>query len=340
MQTTVETAALVKALPILRTIVAKRNAIPILGHVLINPFPDRITVTATDLDNQITLTVPANGDSFTLCPSLADLESFAKLAPKGSLTHISDSGSLQAGPISKPAECLPVDDFPTMAESAPQWQGTIPAPVLAEVLRVTTPSISDEQTRYYLRGVYLHEVNGQAAFCSTDGHRLALHKTAIPYTGPGVIVHKDTLKPLAKLLAKRSGDITVTTSPRHITIGAEGFTIAAKVIDGTFPDYTRVFPKDTAKYTATVALDMIPKVRDLTFVFGKEAATCDSITIHGPTLTGDVEAVGFDPRHMRDFAALSSDGKITLAGVSAGDPAKVTVTGAESTAFLLMPRLR
>lgn len=335
MQTQFEMRALKSAILALSSVVQKRPSFPILGHVVITASPDGVELYGTDLEQFLSFRIAANGDSFTVCVDFSELTAFAKLAPASSLCTLDSSGLIRAAQFEKTLEQMPESDMPLPNAWTPTDSGAIDSAALAEALRVTMPCMSTEETRYYLRGVYLHQVNGSAAFCTTDGHRLALHQPAIPYHGENVIIPSETCKTIAKLLKVESGVLSLATCHAQIRLSGSNFTLVSKVVDGTFPDYTRVFPKDNPTYAATVHLDAIPKTK-MKFTFNRdESAMCEGMAITSATLSGDVETIAFNAKYLRDLASLSNDKAITLHGNS-GSPARVAVTGTD-TQFLLMP---
>ncbi|MBV9537801.1 MAG: DNA polymerase III subunit beta, partial [Acidisphaera sp.] len=114
-------------------------------------------------------------------------------------------------------------------------------------------AISTEETRYYLNGIYLHGLNGKAATLravATDGHRLAQVDLPAPSGAagmPGVIVPRKTVTELRKLLEEVSGTVDIALSDTRIQFTAGPVTLTSKLIDGTFPEYERVIPRDNDK---------------------------------------------------------------------------------------------
>src|SRR5208337_3883291 len=114
--------------------------------------------------------------------------------------------------------------------------------------------ISTEETRYYLNGIYLHaaESDGTKVLraVATDGHRLARVEEPIPEGAgamPGVIIPRKTVAELRKLLEEVSGEVGIALSDTRIQFHVDGITLTSKLIDGTFPEYERVIPRDNDK---------------------------------------------------------------------------------------------
>src|SRR5690606_23357863 len=115
-------------------------------------------------------------------------------------------------------------------------------------------AISNEETRYYLNGIYIHtlDVNGQQVLraVATDGHRMARAETDAPAGSagmPGIIIPKKTVSEVQKLLDGAEGDVQVEVSDTKIRFTLGGVVLLSKLIEGTFPDYERVTPKNNDK---------------------------------------------------------------------------------------------
>jgi DNA polymerase-3 subunit beta len=129
-----------------------------------------------------------------------------------------------------------------------------PAPLLRRLFDKSKFAISTEETRYYLNGVYFHVAQGSDGpalrAVATDGHRLARIDAPLPPGAegmPGVIVPRKTVNELRKLLDDDEAVIKVSVSDTKIRFETPTLTLTSKVIDGTFPDYTRVIPQGNAK---------------------------------------------------------------------------------------------
>jgi len=147
---------------------------------------------------------------------------------------------------------MPVDDFPAIANAEYASEFTIPAFELHRVLDLTIKSQSTDDIRYYLNGTYLHHIEGRMRGVSTDGHRLArIDGPEVPEF-PGVIVPNRTCVEVIKLLD--AGDVTIGISEAKIRFQIGSTVFVSKVVDGTFPDYTRVIPSNSNYVTADAGL--------------------------------------------------------------------------------------
>src|SRR5436190_3875493 len=260
MKLTIERAALLKALGHVQSVVERRNTIPILSNVLLSADGDRVGLSATDLDMEIVDESAARieGSGQITAPAHTLYEIVRKL-PEGadvSLTFNGDDPRLtvQAGRSRFNLPVLPAGDFPVMSSEGLSGAIEIDTGDLIRLIDKTRFAISTEETRYYLNGLYLHVVNdgGQAMLraVATDGHRLALAEMPAPdgsAGAPGVIIPRKTIQEVRRLLDDAGEGVQMQVSPQKVRFEFGAAALTSKVIDGSFPDYVRVIPKDNQK---------------------------------------------------------------------------------------------
>jgi DNA polymerase-3 subunit beta len=149
---------------------------------------------------------------------------------------------------------LPRDDFPVIVEGDLPTSFELPAATLAQLIDRTRFAISTEETRYYLNGIFLHVTEEELKAAATDGHRLARFTIAKPEGSdgmPDVIVPRKCVAELRKLLEEALDAVVLvdlSASKIRFTLGGEnGVVLTSKLIDGTFPDYSRVIPTGNDK---------------------------------------------------------------------------------------------
>src|SRR4051795_5699981 len=202
MRVTVERAALLKALGHVHRVVERRNTIPILGNVLLRADAQALRLKATDLDVEVTDTIPADTPEVggTTVPAHVIYDIVRKL-PEGaqvSLEIAGDGGQMQirSGRSRFMLQALPESDFPDLAAGELGHRFAVPAADLRRLIDKTQFAISTEETRYYLNGIFFHTVETPGSgtmlrAVATDGHRLARVDVAAPAGAdgmPGVIV--------------------------------------------------------------------------------------------------------------------------------------------------------
>ena len=258
MKATIERATLLKSLSHVQSVVERRNTIPILSNVLLEATADgTMRLMATDLDLQIVESVQAGVESAgATTVSAHTLFDIARKLPEGSQVRIEAAEGkmlIQAGRARFNLQTLPRDDFPMIAEGQLPTSFDLPAETLIKIIDKTRFAISTEETRYYLNGIYLHVVDEATPVlraAATDGHRLARVTVARPDGAdsmPGVIVPRKCVGELRKLLEEVDGSVGVSLSASKIRFDLGQAILTSKLIDGTFPDYTRVIPTGNDK---------------------------------------------------------------------------------------------
>ena len=260
MKLTIERAALLKALGHVQSAVERRNTIPILSNVLLTADRDRLSFSATDLDMEIIDETPANveGSGQITAPAHTLYEIVRKL-PEGADVALTYNGEdprlvVQAGRSRFNLPVLPAGDFPVMSSDGLSDRITIDTADLIRLIDKTRFAISTEETRYYLNGLYVHVVveDGEPRLraVATDGHRLALADMPAPEGSagaPGVIIPRKTIQEIRRLLDDAGESVELQVSPQKVKFSFGQAALTSKVIDGSFPDYVRVIPKDNQK---------------------------------------------------------------------------------------------
>jgi DNA polymerase-3 subunit beta len=255
MKATIERATLLKGLSHVQSVVERRNTIPILSNVLIEAAEGgTMRLMATDLDLQIDETIAAAVDQpGAITVSAHTLFDIARKLPEGAQVQLSAAEgrlTVVAGRARFNLATLPRDDFPVIAEGELPTQFELPAEMLKQIIDKTRFAISTEETRYYLNGIFLHvseDGTGEPVLkaAATDGHRLARVTLPRPEGAdkmPDVIVPRKCVGELRKLLEEVDGSVGVSLSGSKIRFDLGQAILTSKLIDGTFPDYSRVIP--------------------------------------------------------------------------------------------------
>ena len=254
-------ATLLKALAHVQSVVERRNTIPILANVMIAVRDGRLTLTATDMEIAIVEDVPAGASRNGACTApAATLYEIVRKLPENAEVELEHPGgdsqlALRAGRYSTSLVALPIDDFPSMNAGALAYRFGLPAVTLRSLIDRTRFAISTEETRYYLNGIYLHAPEGERGkvlrAVATDGHRLArVEVEPLPEGAgamPGVIIPRKTVAELRKLLDEHTGEVEIALSDTRIQFHVGPVLLTSKLIDGTFPEYERVIPRDNEK---------------------------------------------------------------------------------------------
>ncbi len=259
MKLTIEQKTLSATLKRLSGIVESRNTLAILGNVAMTAHGDNtVTLRVSDLDIEATATIAAQVDApgATTIPARTLADIVGKL-PSGSVVSIAlegHSATLSAGRSSFTLATLPIEDFPALASDTFDHVFDVDATTLGQMIGDTLFAASTEEMKYYLNGPYLHSVDGCLVAVATDGQKLAHAATDIASEAPGIIIPRKTAGEIVKSFV--DGVATVHISQTKIKVASTGFTILSKVIDGTFPDYTRVIPRNHPNTASFAVYDM------------------------------------------------------------------------------------
>jgi DNA polymerase III subunit beta len=332
---TITAKELTRALALCKMVTKRRNTIPVLGMVRLTASGNTLEVSATDLDNYMTVRAECECTEpldVLLAPRV--LIHFARHA-QGLITIQRDGEKVKftSGGISAEfAKLIPVEDWPVMREPSGATV-TIGEAEFTELLHHTRPFISTEETRYYLNGVYLHAPEGKLTAAATDGHRIVEYSAGVPWFNKGHILPRKAAQVIAIAAKKGNGALEVTTDNDVnrcvLRFVAQDWTLTCKTIDGTFPDYSRVFPQwDAPKIVANVAKAAAMALtrqswegRAVKIMPDSGAMQTDSLsdcfTIAAPC-SGHGGAFGLNLAYLQDV--MRRHDTIRLEGVSAGDP--------------------
>ena len=259
MRATVERSHLLKSLGHVHRVVERRNTIPILANVLLRAEGSKLTMKATDLDLEVTESVPAEvaRGGATTVPAHILYDIVRKLPDGAEVSLDTGDGSqlaLRSGRSNFTLQVLPETDFPDLTTGEFPVRFSLPALALKKLIDRTQFAISTEETRYYLNGIYLHAVKvaGKSMLraVATDGHRLAQAQMDAPAGAEemtGVIVPRKAVGEIQKLVEEPDATVDVEVSDTKIRITIGPLVLTSKLIDGTFPDYERVIPTGNDK---------------------------------------------------------------------------------------------
>ena len=364
MKLTIDRMSLLRPLGHVQSVVERRNTIPILANVVLRAEDGQLSLTATDMDMDIATEVGcAVATSGTTTMSAHMLYDIARKLPDGAeveLTVADGHANISAGRSSFRLPTLPVDDFPAISSSDLPVNFTLTAADLRDLIDATRFAISTEETRYYLNGIYLHKAeDGNLCAVATDGHRLALTCQALPSGAsqmPSVILPRKAVGELRKLLDDYDGDVSVGLSETRAEFGFGAVRLTSKLIDGTFPDYTRVIPAgndrimqvDAASFSA--AVDRVStisseKSRSVKMGLKPGVLTLSASNTDASSATEELEVtydgpemdIGFNARYLLDIAGQVNNDIVEFALADQGSPSLVRAPGDDASLFVLMP---
>lgn len=372
MKATIERATLLRCLSHVQSVVERRNTIPILSNVLIDASDGgSVRVMATDLDLQVVESMSASSveQAGAITVSAHLLFEIARKLPEGSQVSLTTSDNrleVKAGRSNFKLPTLPRDDFPVIVEGDLPTSFELPARLLAEMIDRTRFAISTEETRYYLNGIFLHVTDDDEPMlkaAATDGHRLARFTIPRPEGAagmPDVIVPRKAVGELRKLLEEAlDGNVLIDLSASKVrfTFGGEGgVVLTSKLIDGTFPDYSRVIPTANDKLlkvdpkvfysgvdrVATIATE---KTRAVKIGLDNDRVTLSVTSPDNGTAAEELAAeyrsegmeIGFNANYLKDILGQIDGDTVELHLADAGAPTLIRENEASRALYVLMP---
>ena len=367
MKITIERAALLRALNHVQSVVERRNTIPILANVLVEARDGMLSLNATDMDISIvekTAAEVATPGSIT-APAHTLYDIVRKL-PDGAQVELGkeeDRLELRSGRSRFTLQTLPTEDFPVMTGGDMPHTFNLSADALRGIVDRTRFAISNEETRYYLNGIYLHVAEAGNAkvlrAAATDGHRLARYEIEAPEGAdamPGVILPRKAVGEIRKLAEEMEEAIEIGVSDGKIRLEFGPVVLTSKLIDGTFPDYERVIPADNDKPLQVVtgefaeAVDRVAtistdKARAVKLNLGDDKLILSVTNPESGSATEELSVdfqaepleIGFNARYLIDIMGQLGGEKAQFLLKDAGSPTLVRDASDESALYVLMP---
>jgi DNA polymerase-3 subunit beta len=366
----VNKTALLKALSHVQSVVEKRNIVPILSNIKFTCKEDALSLTATDMDLAVTEEIKANiifPGSLTI--SAHTIYEIVKKLPEGSDVKLATDkdapGKLEitAGSCRFSLPFLPAHDFPVMETGEMPNNFSLSAINLKKMIDKTRFSISTEETRYNLNGLYFHVAeNNESSILrvvSTDGHRLSLIETELPNGAegmPGVIIPRKTINEIKKIIDDGVGEVAISLSSTKIIFTYNNVVLVSKLIDGNFPEYENLIPYNNDKIMHvntelfTEAVDRVSTISIEKFRSVKMSLVDGSLTV---SATGDdsgsaIEEVqveynnssieiGFNSRYLLEVASVIEGADIEFRIIDSFSPVMIKDLADLSATYVVMP---
>ena len=368
MEFTINRDIFLKALGNANGIIEKKTTLPILSNILIEAKDSKIKITATDLDiiyfeEMTPQELKKEGSTTTSASILYDI--LKKLQPNAKV-ELSLQSSNKIKLISENSKfnllCLPSDNFPLSDEDINQKNFGVSSQKLLKLLNKTKISISNDETRHYLNGIYLHKtkLENKSFLCgvATDSHRLSSSSLEIDpsINIEPIILPKKTIFQLISLLEQSNGAIKISNSKSKIKFEIDSGVLISKVIDGRFPDYSKVIPKDNDKVlhlkldefrnsierVTTVSSD---RTKGLKMAISKDAV---QLSVNNPSSGEGIENINakfnsndlnitFNSRYLTDITSQIENESIVINLKDAGSPVLINDFSDKNSFHVVMP---
>ncbi len=372
MEFKINSTDLLKALSHIHGIVEVRHTLPILSNIILEAKDDKLILSSTNLDiycsDKIKAEVLQSGE---VSVSAVTFFEIIKRLPSGSeVLMIMDKGEneirLTCGRSKFNLSTLKTDDFPIISDSDLSTNFVLSADELIRIIDKTKFAVSNEETRYYLNGIFLHKAERNSIqflrAVATDGHRLAQYDIPLPQGAEditGIIIPKKTIYELRKVLDDANGDVSVSLNENKIKFSFNDLKVVSKVIDGTFPDYTKVIPQKNDKNFKTNNSDLKNAIDRVSAVAANEESKSKAIKfcIENNSLSLSVESqskgsanemidvnysgdkvdIGFNSKYIIDLCNEVDGDEISISLSDSISPAIILDKTDENLFFVLMP---
>jgi DNA polymerase-3 subunit beta len=363
MKFSIQREAFLKPLQQVMGVVERRQTLPVLGNVLLTTTKRNIKLTATDLEvelqAQVAVAVTETGDITLPARKLFDI---CRTLPEEAQIDISITKErclVRSGKSRFTLSTLPADEFPVVDKIKSAHKFSIPENELHALIDRTAFAMAQQDVRYYLNGLMLEAADGVLRAVATDGHRLAMCELAMDVgegTGEQVIVPRKGVQELHRLLDEKDGEVKIEIGSNHIRITTDELRFTSKLIDGRFPDYTRVIPKSVDK-SVLINRDQLRHALTRTSILSNEkyrgirldlSKNNLKIQAHNPEQEEAVEEIearydddsivlGFNVTYLLDVLNVIETEDVELQMSDANSSALINKPGGKDCRYVVMP---
>jgi len=345
-------------------IVERRHTLPILANVLIRKSGTQLQLTTSDLEIQISTSADLGGDdgSFAATVGARKLIDILRSMPSDQTVSLESAQNkliLKGGKSRFTLQTLPADDFPLVQQAenfGPVF--AIPQKVLKDLLNQVSFAMAVHDIRYYLNGILFVAEGKQLSLVATDGHRLAFSSATLDIEVPKqeVILPRKTVLEMQRLLSDKEGAIEMQFAGNQAKFDFDGMQFVTKLVEGKFPDYNRVIPKNH-KNIITLGREPLLKSLQRTAILTSEKFKGVRLNIEPGTLRiasnnaeqeeavdeldidygGDEIEIGFNVTYLIDALANMDQDMIKIELSDSNSSALLTIPDNAAFKYVVMP---
>ena len=345
-------------------IVERRHTLPILANVLIRKTGAQLQLTTSDLEIQIRTSAELGGDDgdFSTTVGARKLIDVLRSMPSDQTVSLESAQNkliLKGGKSRFTLQTLPAEDFPLVQEAVsfgPVF--SVPQKVLKELLNQVSFAMAVHDIRYYLNGILFVAEGQQLSLVATDGHRLAFSSSMLDVEVPKqeVILPRKTVLEMQRLLSDKDGAIEMQFAANQAKFSFEGMEFVTKLVEGKFPDYNRVIPRN---HKNIITLGRAPLLASLqrTAILTSEKFKGVRLNIEPGTLRvasnnaeqeeavdeldidygGDAIEIGFNVTYLIDALANMSQDMVKIELADSNSSALLTIPDNAAFKYVVMP---
>ena len=355
-----------QALNYCQGVIEKRSTLPILSNILLDVKNSNLTITATDLDlifiHQIeNVEVIEEGSTTTVSSTMYDIIRKLSAGKKINLSLTENKLKVESEKSLFNLNCMSAAEFPLTDENFNQNEFSIKSKHFLKLLNKCKFSVSNDETRHYLSGIFFHQTQVEdktfLTAAATDSHRMSISKIKLEnkVEFEPIILPKKTIFQLCSLLENYDGDVKISNIKSKIKFEINNSILISKLIDGKFPNYIQVIPKnnqkkleidlklflDSVDRVASVSLDKKDGVKfnmskDLLKLSVNNTNSGDGKESLNVKFDHDLE-ISFNSRYLIDVASQLDGEKIEIFFNDTGSPALIKDPSDFDSIFVVMP---
>ena len=356
-----------KSLNYCQGVIEKRSTLPILSNILLETGNSKLTITATDLDlifiHQINdVEVLEEGKTTTMASTMYDIVRKFSSGKKINLSLSEENRlHLESEKSVFNLNCLSPSEFPVTEENFNQNEFVVKSKQFLKLLNKCKFSVSNDETRHYLSGIFLHQTQLEEKIfltaAATDSHRMSISKFRLPekINFDPVILPKKAIFQLCSLLEEYDGDVKISNVKSKIKFELNNSILISKLIDGKFPNYVQVIPKNNQKKLEVdlkLFLDSVDRVASVSLdkkdgVKFNLAKNVLNLSVNN-TNSGDGKEslnvkfehdldISFNSRYLIDVASQLDGEKIEIFFNDTGSPALIKDPSDFDSIYVVMP---
>ena len=355
-----------QALNYCQGVIEKRSTLPILSNILLDVKNSNLTITATDLDlifiHQIeNVEVIEEGSTTTVSSTMYDIIRKLSAGKKINLSLTENKLKVESEKSLFNLNCMSAAEFPLTDENFNQNEFSIKSKHFLKLLNKCKFSVSNDETRHYLSGIFFHQTQVEdknfLTAAATDSHRMSISKIKLEnkVEFEPIILPKKTIFQLCSLLENYDGDVKISNIKSKIKFEINNSILISKLIDGKFPNYIQVIPKnnqkkleidlklflDSVDRVASVSLDKKDGVKfnmskDLLKLSVNNTNSGDGKESLNVKFDHDLE-ISFNSRYLIDVASQLDGERIEIFFNDTGSPALIKDPSDFDSIFVVMP---
>ena len=355
--------AFLRPLQLVAGVVEKRQTLPVLSNVLLETEGQQLSLTGTDLEVELVgrVTLDEAAESGAITVPAKKLMDICRSLPDGAQIEIEQDDArvnVRSGRSRFTLSALPATEFPNVEAISGEQTFALPQAELRHLIDRTSFAMAQQDVRYYLNGMLVEVTASTLRAVATDGHRLAtccINVTGLQEAQQIILPRKGVLE-MAKLLTDPEASVSLSLSTNHLRAQTEEFTFTSKLVDGKFPDYGRVIPKNGTNVmladrtelrqvfnrTAILSNEKYRGVRlvlstDHLQVFANNPEQEEAEESLAVTYAGDSLEMGFNVSYLQDVMSVLDTDQIKLTLSDANSSALIEEPEDGDSMYVVMP---